>query len=97
MALRDELKIWLLDCIDAHAEAAAAIDEHTRLLGREARVDSLGLVAILASFEAEINDGLDLDLALADERAMSMTRSPFRTVGALLDYAETRVNEEREG
>jgi hypothetical protein len=26
-------------------------------------------------------------LVLADERAMSQTRSPFRTVGSLADYA----------
>jgi hypothetical protein len=63
------------------------LTEDMPLLGSDAPLDSLGLVTVLASFEAAINDAFGTRIVLADERAMSMERSPFRTMGSLIDYA----------
>ncbi|NJN18051.1 MAG: acyl carrier protein [Oscillochloris sp.] len=73
----------------------ADLGEATRLLGKEATLDSLGLVTLIVDLEARIEDRFDIALTLADERAMSQQRSPFRTIGALTDYICTLLAEER--
>jgi len=37
--------------------------------------------------EQNLNDRCNTAITVADERAMSQKRSPFRTVGNLADYA----------
>jgi hypothetical protein len=87
---REEIRSMLLDSIQSYfvqSGAALEVDDNLRLFGRDAPLDSLGLVTVLVSFEAAINDQFDTQLILANERAMSMERSPFRTVSTLVDYA----------
>lgn len=69
------------------------VTEDMRLLGVDAPLDSLGLVMVLASFEADINDSFRTEIVLVDEHAMSLERSPFRTVSSLVDYACTLLVE----
>ena len=73
------------------------VTDDLRLFGRDAPLDSLALVTVLVSFEAAINDHWDTHLVLADERAMSMERSPFRSVSTLVDYACTLLDENGKG
>jgi hypothetical protein len=90
MAQHDRLRALLFESIREYAgQTGLQIDvtEHTRLVGRDAPLDSLGLVMVLASFEAGINDAFGTQIVLADERAMSMERSPFRSVSSLVEYA----------
>jgi len=63
-----------------------ALNESAILFGRGSSLDSLGLVSLIVGVEQRILDELDLEIELADEKAMSQTRSPFRTVGSLVDY-----------
>jgi len=68
-----------------HPDSQLACDPAAKLYGPGSSLDSLGLVNILI----DIEDGLrstGLDVSLSDERAMSQTRSPFRTVPALVEY-----------
>ena len=44
--------------------------------------------------EQQINDQLNTSIAIADERAMSQSRSPFRTAGTLADYLVTLLQEQ---
>ncbi len=62
------------------------IDETTRLYGKGGYFDSLGLVSVILELEQEINVQMDSTIAIADERAMSQSNSPFRSVGSLADY-----------
>lgn len=62
------------------------VNEETRLIGQGAILDSLGLVSLIVEVEQRVADELDLTLILADERAMSQKRSPFRSIGSLADY-----------
>jgi acyl carrier protein len=62
------------------------LSEDTRLLGRQAVIDSLGLVTLIVDLEQRLSDEHGLVVTLADERAMSQKRSPFLTVGSLADY-----------
>jgi len=64
------------------------------LFGREGVLDSLGLVSLLAAVEEAIYDEFEVAVALADERAVSQQRSPFRTIGTLADYAASLIEHE---
>ena len=65
----------------------------TVLFGRGSRLDSLGLVNLIVAVEGALADELDVEITLADEKAMSQASSPFRTVDTLVDYIVTRLQE----
>ncbi|MBT4837609.1 MAG: hypothetical protein HON94_09725 [Methylococcales bacterium] len=65
--------------------------EDTRLFG--VNLDSMGIVFLVTDLEDRISDELDVDLTLADERAMSQKTSPFRSVKTLLKYANMLIEE----
>ena len=65
----------------------------TVLFGKSGQLDSLGLVNLLVIIEQNIEDGFDVNITIADERAMSQKRSPFRTIGTLADYIDMLLKE----
>jgi acyl carrier protein len=65
---------------------AAPTAADTRLFGPEGVLDSLGLVSVLVELEQEIADRAGSTISLMDDRAMSESASPFRTVQSLADY-----------
>jgi len=67
-----------------------------KLLGSHAICDSLGLVSYVVALEGQINDRFDTQIALMSERAMSLERSPFRNLEALIDYAMVLLGEQIE-
>lgn len=67
------------------------LSEQTRLLGTSSVLDSMGLVTLVVDVEQQLEEQFDVVLILADERAMSQTRSPFVSVGAFVDYIYERV------
>ena len=68
--------------------ADVALTRDMRLFGPKSALDSLGLVNLIASVEEKIAAAFGRNLVLADEQAMSQTRSPFRTVDAFTDHIE---------
>jgi acyl carrier protein len=66
----------------------------TPLFGLERALDSLSLVRLLVEVEQGIDDELGVILTLADAKAASQTKSPFRTIGSLVTYATARTLEE---
>jgi hypothetical protein len=69
----------------------------TRLLGPQSVLDSLHLVGLLITIEREVQDTIDVTLTLADERALSMKESPFRTIESLASYIKVLVSEAQNG
>ncbi len=59
----------------------------TVLFGRLSELDSLGLVNLIIATEQAIEEEFGVTITIADERAMSQKNSPFKTLGALIDYA----------
>lgn len=55
------------------------------IYGKDGNLDSLGLVNMIVSVESGLED-IDLNLVLADEKAMSQANSPFKNVSTLADY-----------
>ena len=66
-------------------------DEETILYGDGSDLDSLSLVMLIAEVEQRINDSYGTDLVIASEKALSMRNSPFRSVGALVDYVQSEI------
>lgn len=65
----------------------------SRLFGRQSNVDSLGLVSLIIQTEREIEDACGVAVTLADERALSMQNSPFRSIEALAAFIGDRLTE----
>jgi acyl carrier protein len=95
---RDELLELILNAIREYTELPAdahdQLNESTRLFGESQVLDSLGLVSVLMDIEQQINDQCDIGITIADERAMSQQRSPFRTVSTLTDYVLMLIQEQ---
>jgi acyl carrier protein len=64
----------------------------TPLYGAKGSLDSLGLVRLIVTMEQLVEEELGCAITLADDRAFSETRSPFSTVGALIEYTLSQVN-----
>ena len=69
------------------------LSEETRLFGKEGLFDSLGLVALIVDVEQGVSDASGVSITLGDDRAMSQSHSPFRSVGSLADYALMLLSE----
>jgi D-alanine--poly(phosphoribitol) ligase subunit 2 len=63
------------------------------LLGKDARLDSLGLVNLIVLVEEKVLQRFDVAVTLVDERAMSQSKSPFRTLGSLADFVQEQLND----
>ena len=60
--------------------------KETKLFGGNGVLDSLQLVSFITDLEGVISDHFDVDIVLADEKAMSQRTSPFRNVNSLTKY-----------
>lgn len=67
---------------------------HTKLIGTGAVMDSVTFVSFLVAVENTIEDQLDVRVTLANEKAMSRTRSPFLTLATLAEYATELLRQE---
>lgn len=91
---RPEVLEFALDYTAAALDTGASVDrtqlsEETALVGSGAVVDSLGLVQIISDVEDAIADQYGRSIDLTDERALSQTSSPFRTIGTMVDHVMT--------
>ena len=98
--MRNQIINLIYGCVDEFNDQAEAKDqltktEETVIFGKESSLDSLGLVNFIVSLEQTINDSFDREITLADERAMSQTDSPFKTVATLADYILTLIEEQK--
>jgi hypothetical protein len=67
--------------------------EDTILYGVAGALESLELVSLLVDVEEVVGQMTGKPLVLADEKAMSLWRNPFRDVRSLADYVMQRVGE----
>jgi acyl carrier protein len=68
-------------------------NDSTHLLGGQSPLDSIGLVTLIADLEGDIQREFGKTVILADEKAMSLTLSPFRKVGTLVEYIEAKLGQ----
>lgn len=74
-------------------DLSSATDD-THLIGAQSPLDSIGLVTLIADLEGDILAATGKSVTLADEKAMSLTLSPFRKVGTLVEYVEGKLKNE---
>lgn len=79
--------------IQQNLQVPADVGSATALFGDSGMLDSLALVALVVAVEQAIEDELGVSLSLADEKALSQKRSPYRTIGSLADYARGLIHE----
>jgi acyl carrier protein len=63
----------------------------TRLYGDGGALDSMALVNLIADVEDAVDAKFGASIALADEKAMSARRSPYRSVASLTDAVMERI------
>ncbi len=73
-----------------------SLNDSSRLIGRNGVLTSLELVTLIVNIEQKLSEEYDISLTIADERAMSQKKSPFRTIGALSDYISLLIKEQIE-
>lgn len=99
---RDAILNIILECLQETLEDLNGFDplqkpplnESTQLIGRKSCLSSIALVSLIVSIEERLADEHDMEITIADERAMSMEMSPFRTVESLTDYISTMIAEQ---
>ncbi len=97
---RSELLSLILAALENFVPAHPArpeprFSEETVLFGKEGLLDSIALASFVIDVEDAIRTASGISIVLADERAMSQTRSPFRRVSSLADYAAQLLAERR--
>jgi RNase H-fold protein (predicted Holliday junction resolvase) len=55
------------------------------------------LVNLIITVEQEVENRFGVTVTLADERALSMKASPFRSIQSLADYIGTLITDARNG
>jgi acyl carrier protein len=84
----NEIKEILTDTINEYFEGQDIEDkatEKTVLFGKDAILDSMGLVNVIIDIESRFLDE-NIEISLTSEQAMSRRNSPFRTVTTLAEF-----------
>ena len=95
--MRKDLVTLIMECVqnlpsENGEEPFRQLTEESALFGKDGILDSIGLVSLVVAIEQAIEDQYDTSISLADERALSQKRSPYKTIGSLAEYA-TRLLE----
>jgi hypothetical protein len=70
-----------------------AKDLETPLAGDSGKLDSAGLINLIAVTEQKAAAELGRPILLTDDRTLSQVKQVFRTLGTLADYIDLRLNE----
>lgn len=97
MNILEELVYPVVDEMQGSVIAGARLIKapETLLLGSDAPLDSIGFVTFVVAVEERIAEATGRAITLADEKALSLSASPFRTLGALADYIAQRLLDAR--
>lgn len=96
--MREKIEEQIIECLkelneELENEALEIPTKDTKLYGGSGALDSLALVSFITDLEERISDEFDVDIVLADEKAMSQRTSPFRNVESLTNYIEKLISE----
>ena len=71
---------------ETEGDAPTQITEDTVIVGKDAALDSVAVVALIVDVEQRLEQDHGLSVTLASDKAMSQRSSPFRTAGVLADH-----------
>ncbi|HNP62634.1 MAG TPA: hypothetical protein PKH39_01800 [Woeseiaceae bacterium] len=78
---------------DEELSLSQELNADTQLFGKDGVLDSMGLVTLIIAVEQAIEDRYEVSVALADEKALSQARSPYRSVTRLAEYAAGQMQD----
>lgn len=78
---------------DLEADEQIVKSEDTIIFGPDSKIDSMGLVNLITIIEEQIEEKSGKFVSIADEKAMSLVSSPFKSVATLKKYIESLLNE----
>ena len=61
----------------------------TKLFGKSGLLDSLGMINLVLELEEILFETYAVNIVIANEKALSQKRSPFRDVNSLVNYVTT--------
>lgn len=93
-----DIQKWIFDAIDEINEdldqnEQVQKEDDAQIFGTESSLDSMGLVNLITIIEQRIEDETGEFVSIADEKAMSMESSPFKTVKSLKEYITSLLND----
>lgn len=93
---RTAIEALILESVQLLAEdfelnALKAPTADTALYGEGGALDSMALVNLIADIEDALSEKFEIEIALADEKAMSAKNSPYRNVRSLTDAVIERM------
>lgn len=93
---REEINRFVLDTFkqvinDTDKSIEVEPDGTTALMGPNSPFDSIDLVTFIVALEQTLEDDWNVSIILADDRAMSQTVSPFKSIGSISDYIEMLI------
>ena len=83
------------EILEGEGRTAPDLREDTKLFGPDGLLDSMGIISLVVALEQGIEDLDGAVVSLADERALSQTKGPYRTIGSLAEYAATVLEHAR--
>ena len=88
-----ELIYSAIDELNAgNGDVSVPKEESTPLFGAASVLDSVDLVNLLLSVEELLEDELDIEFVIANEKALSQKNSPFKTIATLAQYLTEEIN-----
>lgn len=94
--IRDILSKTISQFNNEHKNKKIEDSDEQKLYGDSGCLDSLELVNFVVMVEANIEKELDKSIVIANEKAMSRSRSPFLSVGTLSEYILELIKENNE-
>ena len=82
------------EILEGEGRECPELGEDTRLFGGEGLLDSMGIVTLVVALEQAIEDRYGRSIALADEKALSRRKGPYRTVATLAEYTARVLGDE---
>src|SRR5215467_7914234 len=64
------------------------------LYGASGKLESLDFVTLIMEVEEKINSEFGTNITIADENLLSKEKSPFSTLGTLIDYLQELLQEQ---
>lgn len=83
----------LKEVMEQSGVTAGALTEDTVIVGKDAVLDSLGVVSLIVEVEQALEQKHNVSVTLASDKAMSAKNSPFRTVGVLAEHVLEVIKE----
>ena len=79
--------------LNEQREEKLSYNPETRLIGKNAEIDSMEFVTLVSIIEELISDEYDKSIRIVSDRAFSQERSPFHSIATLTTFVEELLKE----